>query len=162
VALAALSLTWLFAAEDTQQEGVEAQARGPVHEAFAEASDAVASPGVVVTKPPPEPVEETPPEEKPAGHNLVWLPRYWGRDEGAADSVWTGGFWRAGPPGRTWVPGEWTKVRGGYQWVAGYWADAKSVEEESEYLPEPPESLERGPSTPAPAEDYTYVPGIWL
>jgi len=161
VALAALSLAALFAAEDTQQEGVEAQARGPVHEAFAEASDSVASPGVVVTKPPPEPVEETPPEEKPEGDNVVWIPGYWAWDEDAEDFLWISGFWRAVPPGRTWVPGDWQKVKGGYQWVAGYWADAKEADE-SEYLPEPPESLERGPSTPAPAEDYAYVPGVWL
>src|SRR5207253_486342 len=33
---------------------------------------------------------------------------------------------------------------------------------ESDYHPEPPRSLERGASVPAPAEDYVYVPGIWV
>jgi hypothetical protein len=43
--------------------------------------------------------------------------------------------------------------------VSGYWA--KAGVEESEYLPEPPASLDRGPSVPASAENQTYVPGIW-
>src|SRR5437868_6653533 len=47
-------------------QGLEVQARGPVHEAFAEpATQPIASP--VVSRQPPTPVEELPPEEKPAG-----------------------------------------------------------------------------------------------
>src|SRR5438874_1225343 len=54
--------------------GVEVQARGPVHEAFAEPSGARPQPGFLVPKAPPAPVEEMPPEERPAGDNVVWVP----------------------------------------------------------------------------------------
>jgi hypothetical protein len=145
--------------------GMEVQARGPVHEAFAEPTNPVASPGLIVTKEPPAAIEEAPPEDKPEGDSVVWVPGYWAWDEEAKDYMWISGFWRASPPGRTWSPGHWQKVTGGYQWVAGYWVDPKlqdQLQQETEYLPAPPPSLERGPSTPAPAADYTYAPGIFV
>src|SRR5439155_20762955 len=102
----------------------------------------------------------------PEGDNVAWIPGYWGWDEEAEDFVWVSGFWRVVPPGRAWVPGHWDKVETGYQWVAGYWAEAQGEQsissEEQQYLPEPPPSQDVGASTPAPAEDYTYVPGVWV
>src|SRR4051812_27459977 len=126
IAMAALGGLFMigpaFSADDEeqepQQEGVEVQARGQVHEAYAEAGAATAEPGVVVTKEPPEAIEEQPPEEKPEGDNVVWIPGYWGWDEEAEDFLWVSGFWRAVPPGRAWVPGHWDKVETGYQWVS--------------------------------------------
>ena len=50
--------------------------------------------------------------------------------------------------------------RGGWQWVPGFWADED--EDELEYLPPPPPSLDAGPSTPAPGRDSVYVPGCWV
>jgi hypothetical protein len=142
-------------------EGVEVQARGQVHEAFAQATAAVATPGVTVSKQPPQAIEESPPEQKPEGSHVVWIPGYWSYDEEAKDFIWISGFWRAIPPGRSWVPGSWQKVDAGYQWVSGYWGvDGKT--EETEYLPAPPQTLDRGPSTPAPAATATYVPGLWV
>ena len=49
--------------DPTPKEGVEVQARGPVHEAFAELT-AEAQPTKVVPKQPPKPLQEMPPEEK--------------------------------------------------------------------------------------------------
>ncbi len=147
-------------APDAKSTGVEVEARGPVHEAYAEPTTATPTPGPVVPKEPPAPIEEQPPEEKPAGDNVVWIPGYWSWDDEASNFLWVSGFWRAVPPGRTWVPGHWQQAEGGWQWVAGYWAVAG--QEESEYLPEPPAPAEAGPSTPAPGADYTYVPGLWI
>src|SRR5262245_60231097 len=47
------------------QAGVEVQARGPVHEAYAQPNGSDPRPGPVVNKQPPDPVPETPPDQKP-------------------------------------------------------------------------------------------------
>jgi hypothetical protein len=155
--------------EDAPPDGVEVQARGQVHEAFAEASATSAAPGVVVSKTPPAAIEEAPPEEKPEGDTVAWIPGYWAWDEEDSDFLWISGFWRAVPPGRMWVPGHWQKVTTGHQWVSGYWDEFEEqndhqtqVASESEYLPTPPDSLDNGPSTLAPSEEHTYVPGVWV
>src|SRR5260370_168690 len=100
LACAGLCLTAPASADDDDgppppPAGEEVQARGPVHEAFAEATQAVATQGEVVDKQPPDPIEETPPEEKPEGENVVWIPGYWSFDEEAKDFLWISGFWRA-------------------------------------------------------------------
>src|SRR5687768_8220926 len=106
-ALAGMVLTVLsFLAAQTADddtappEGVQVQARGPVHEAYAEATDAVVSPGTVATKQPPELIEEVPPEERPEGDNVTWIPGYWAWDEEEPGFLWVSGFWRAVPPAR--------------------------------------------------------------
>lgn len=137
----------------------EVEGRGPIHEGFAHPGG-VARPGPVVPKLPPDPVPELPPEEKPAGDNVIWIPGYWHYDEDRSDFVWVSGIWRVVPKGRKWVPGYWSKVSDGARWVSGFWADAGVPE--VPYLDAPPESLERGPSLPAPQEDYTYIPGCWV
>jgi hypothetical protein len=140
--------------------GTDVQARGPVHEAFAEPTVTVGVPGVVVSKEPPQSIEEMPPEAKPEGDHVVWIPGYWSWDTEANDFIWISGLWRAVPPNRTWNPGHWQQVNSGWQWVSGYWGDAEATE--TEYLPEPPESLDHGPSSPAPDETSSYVPGCWF
>jgi hypothetical protein len=140
--------------------GLDVQARGPVHEAFAEPTATASPAGVVVVKEPPAPIEELPPEEKPAGDNIVWIPGYWNWDTDAKDYIWISGFWRAEPPGRTWTPGHWQKVDDGWQWVVGFWALPGVTE--TEYLPEPPATLDHGPTIAAPAATSTYVPGLWV
>src|SRR5262249_50949590 len=85
---------------------------------------------------------------------------YWSWEEEAGNFVWISGFWRAVPPGRSWVPGSWQRAGEGYRWVSGYWGAA--AQEETEYLPPPPDSIDRGPSTPAPGDNYSYVPGCWV
>jgi hypothetical protein len=135
-------------------------ARGPVHEAFAEPVTDRPRPSPIVPKKPPDPIEEVPPDQKPEGSNVLWIPGYWAWDDEAADFLWVSGFWRNFPPGRQWVPGYWQEAEGGYQWVPGYWADESQPEQQ--YLPTPPPTIDAGPSTPAPGDDSTYVPGCWI
>lgn len=164
-AIFGFGLLWLGNAVSAQESriddgrGIEILASGPVHEAFAEPIVFDPKPGVVVPKAPPEQVEELPPDQKPAGAHVVWIPGYWSWDEDRDNFLWVSGFWRALPPGREWVPGYWTEVTGGWQWVSGYWANA--LDEETHYLPEPPQTLEAGPSTMPPSADYFWVPGCW-
>jgi len=142
------------------EEEMEVLTRGPVHEAFAETVTFDPEPGLVAPKPPPEAIEELPPDQKPDGANVDWIPGYWAWDDERNDFLWVSGLWRALPPGRQWVPGYWGRSAEGVQWTAGYWADAQ--ESEVEYLPEPPATVEEGPSYAAPSADYIWAPGIWL
>ena len=150
-----------------QEPGVEVLARGPVHEAYASTAEYAAA-GPVVIKLPPQPVEELPPDQKPGGENVQWLPGYWHFDEERADYVWISGFWRVPPPGRVWQPGSWREVRGGWQWAAGFWQAAVAavqqapVQTDLEYLPQPPVPLELMPSIPAPTVSSFFVPGSWV
>jgi hypothetical protein len=146
--------------EAQTQPGVEVQTRGPVHEAFAEPADSRPEPTPLVTKEPPAPVDEVPPEERPEGDDDVWIPGYWAYDDDASNFIWVSGIWRMPPPGRQWVPGSWQEVEGGWHWVPGYWA--AGGQDETEYLPAPPPTLDNGPSSPAPDEASDYVPGCWV
>lgn len=140
-------------------EDVQVLASGPIHEAFAEAVALDPEPGIVVPKAPPPLIEEIPPDQKPEG-DVQWIPGYWAWDDERNDYIWVSGIWRTPPPDRQWVPGYWTPVSQGYQWISGYWASVKT--KETEYLPEPPESVEVGPSSNAPSPEYTWIPGCWL
>ena len=132
---------------------------GPMHEAFLEVHDVDAQPNLEILISPPEPINEVPPEYKPEGLNVVWIPGYWGWDPEKNDFVWVSGLWRDVPPGRKWIPGYWQKTDRGFRWVSGFWQDETA--QSLEYLPEPPQSIDSGPSTPAPADNYFYVPGNW-
>ena len=140
-------------------EDLEVLARGPVHEAFAEPIVFDAEPGPAVPKPPPEPIDEIPPDQRPDGENVEWISGYWAWDEDRSEYLWISGFWRAMPPGRRWVPGYWAETAEGHQWVSGFWAAANQPQ--ITYLPPPPASLDVGPSTPAPDPDQFWVPGCW-
>ncbi len=159
--LTALVTATLFAQKDEPAtEGVEVLARGPVHEAFAAPAQARPLPSHVAPNKPPDPIEEVPPDEKPAGDHVIWIPGYWAWDDESKDFLWVSGFWRVPPPDRQWVPGNWQQVEDGWQWTSGFWAAAN--QEEVQYLPAPPPSVDEGPSTPAPDENNTYVPGCWV
>jgi hypothetical protein len=148
------------AAPAEAEDGQQVLTRGPVHEAFAETVTFNPEPGIVVPKTPPAAIEEVPPEQRPEGTNVAWIPGYWGWDDEQKDFIWISGVWRDLPPGRQWVPGYWGKVDQGVQWTSGYWADAKDTE--VEYLPEPPTSVEVGPSVAATSPDQTWLPGCWV
>lgn len=139
---------------------VQVLTRGPVHEAFAEPVNFNAVPGLVIHKAPPAAIKEIPPNEKPAGDNVQWISGYWGWDPKKSDFIWVSGVWRIPPPDRHWVAGNWAQVQGGYQWVSGYWAP-NDQQTAQQYLPEPPKSLESGPSSPSPGDDYVWIPGHW-
>jgi hypothetical protein len=151
------------------QQGIEVLARGQVHEAYAATAE-VPGPSPVVAKQPPDPVEEMPPDERPAGDNVQWIPGYWHWDGDRSDFVWVSGFWRVPPPGQMWVPGSWHQAAGGWQWAAGFWQGSApppqqqqvAAQAQIEYLPAPPQSLALAPSVPAPSATYFYVPGTWV
>ncbi|NUN95980.1 MAG: YXWGXW repeat-containing protein [Candidatus Omnitrophica bacterium] len=134
--------------------------QGPVHEAFAGSVEMDPTEGLIVPKAPPPPIEEIPPEERPEGEDVIWIPGYWGWDPERQDFIWVSGVWRVPPPGQSWVPGYWLEVQGGYQWIPGFWVAEQG--EEVEYLPPPPPTLEVGPSSPPPAQDYVWSPGSWV
>ncbi len=144
-----------------QQDDIAVQTRGPVHEAYAAPMNPNPRPGPVVPKQPPQPIKELPPDDKPQGDNVEWIPGYWGWDSERNDYVWVSGFWRVPPPGRQWVAGHWVEATGGWQWVPGFWAS--TAQAQLQYIDQaPPESLEDGPSVPAPDDNSFYVPGSWV
>src|SRR5262249_48607772 len=144
----------------TSEDEIAVQTRGPVHEAYAAPVNTSPRPGPIVDKKPPDLIKELPPAERPEGDNIEWIPGYWAWDSDRVDYIWVSGFWRTAPPGRKWVPGHWVDVDGGWQWVTGLWAAAS--QDEMPYIGEaPPESLEDGPSLPAPDENSLYIPGSW-
>jgi len=152
-------LSW---SQDSQQPpggNVEVLARGPVHEAFAEPTDLKPKPSPLIPRQPPPAVEEAPPQERPEGDNVTWIPGYWDWDEDANDFIWVSGFWRDVPPNRKWVPGYWQQVQGGWQRVNGFWAPED--QEEVQYLPPPPEPIAETPGSP-PQPDSDFVPGTWV
>ncbi len=142
------------------EAGIDVQARGPVHEAYAQPFDAAPQPGAVAPKAPPDPIAEQPPDQKPEGDNVQWVPGYWSWDGERKDYLWVSGFWRAAPPDRKWVAGYWRKADDGYQWVSGYWGPAS--QDRPPLLDAPPAPLDAGPSVPAPDDRSLYVPGSWV
>ena len=165
VAVAVFSLIGLVASSVRGQpagdsRGINVLTRGPVHEAYAETVVLDPGPSEVVPQPPPEAIEEVPPDQRPDGDNVAWIPGYWGWDDEQHNFIWISGVWRSMPPGREWVPGYWSRLDNGYRWVPGYWADVRA--DEVTYLPEPPESIDEGPNLPAPADDFVWVPGSWV
>ena len=138
---------------------IDVLTRGPIHEAFAQQINLNPQPGLVVDRAPPAPVRELPPEAKPAGDNVIWIPGYWAWDEERDDYIWISGVWRSVPPSRRWVPGQWSELADGHQWVSGFWTSADTTQ--FEYY-DPPESLDAGPSSPAPSDEYFWIPGCWV
>jgi hypothetical protein len=138
----------------------EVLTRGPVHEAFATVVDYNPGRGLVTRQRPPDPIEELPPEERPEGGDVAWIPGYWAWDDERSDYIWVSGTWRVPPPGREWVPGYWADSEGEYIWIAGYWAEIET--RQTTYLPPPPSTLERGPNIARPSLDYGWTPGCWV
>ncbi len=156
-------LTFMSAATVRAQapaDGVEVQARGPVHEAYAESVAGTPKASAIVAKEPPKAIEELPPDQKPEGDNVTWMPGYWSFDEERNDFTWISGFWRAPPPNRRWVPGHWKQADGGWQWASGFWGASEQAD--VTYLPPPPEPVQAAPTVPAPTKNHTYVPGCWI
>jgi hypothetical protein len=147
-------------ADQPDEEGVEYLTRGPLHEAFANPYDRDPKPNPVIDRQPPEPIDEVPPQYKPEGDDIQWIPGYWAWDEEREDFLWVSGVWRDIPPDRRWMFGYWEQTRNGYRWVDGFWGSTE--QNEIAYLPVPPESIEQGPSSPSPGEEYFYIPGNWV
>src|SRR3954452_16677379 len=69
-------------------DNYEVLARGPVHEAFAEPVDYTPEAGPVADKAPPELIEELPPDQKPEGADVEWIPGYWSWEEEDKEYLW--------------------------------------------------------------------------
>ncbi|HLN29975.1 MAG TPA: YXWGXW repeat-containing protein [Gemmataceae bacterium] len=148
------------AAPVAQADGTEVLASGPIHEAYAEPVDTKPQPTSVVPKQPPDSIQEIPPDQKPAGENVQWIPGYWSWDIDRNDFIWVSGVWRVPPPDQQWMPGYWNQVNGGWQWVPGFWNTGQ--QDQVQYLPPPPEALQAAASTPAPDPNSVFVPGTWV
>jgi hypothetical protein len=151
------------APDQADAQGGQVMTRGPVHEAFAAplVHDPKAAPAI--EKQPPSPIQELPPDQKPAGQNVQWIPGYWSWDVSRNDFIWVSGIWREPPPNSQWVPGYWHDVDSGYQWVAGTWIPVSTAQSQNQqsYLPPPPASLEAGPNSPQPSPNVSWTPGYW-
>ncbi len=141
-------------------EGMEVLTRGPIHEAFADVNVDETQPGIIATRPVPDPINEIPPDYRPEGDNVEWIPGYWSWDEDQNDFIWVSGIWRDVPPGREWIPGYWMSVDGGNQYVSGFWTDTNQPE--TEYLPPPPKPLQAGPSSPSFSPYHVWTAGHWV
>jgi len=141
------------------EEPVNELMRGPVHEAFASPNVYESVPGIIVRTAPPQVITELPSDVAPLGAQVEWISGYWAWDFDVSDYIWISGIWRDIPPGYQWIPGYWYGVAEGYQWVSGFWY--YDDEDELDYLPTPPASLERGPATPAPGDGHFWNPGYW-
>ncbi len=139
---------------------IEVLARGPVHEAYAQPALNGSVEMLTVPKQPPEAIEEVPPEVRPEGDHVGWIPGYWAWDDDRQDFIWVSGVWRVAPVGSQWVSGYWVSEGSGYRWVPGFWS--KTETEEVAYYPPPPQTLEQGPTGPAPSGDQFWVPGCWI
>jgi hypothetical protein len=133
--------------------------RGPLHEAFAEQTTERPVHGLKAPRKPPLDVNEIAPEVKPEGDDVIWIPGYWYWDDERTDFIWISGVWRKPPQDRKWTPGYWTEVELEFYWVPGFWSGLEA--NELSYQPEPPASLEAGPSSLAPSDDYFWIPGCW-
>ena len=140
--------------------GPEVLTRGPIHEAYAEPSRGGDVAPLIAPKRPPDPINEVPPDVKPDEEGSVWISGYWSWDDDRQDYIWVSGVWCAPPPGYLWVAGYWTEGDGGSRWVPGFWTPV--AQQNVEYYPDPPESVEQGPTSDSPGADYLWNPGIWV
>ena len=80
IAIWFLSVSLVWAQDETgvlPDCDVEPLLRGPVHEAFAEPVQLNPQEMLTVPKLPPALVEEVPPDARPAGEDVNWIPGYW-------------------------------------------------------------------------------------
>jgi hypothetical protein len=155
------------AADDqtANNNAVQVQKEGPIHEAFAASRSQSLQPPQQVNKQPPPDLNEEMPNEKPDEDNAQWIPGYW-EANGPNDFVWVSGCWRVPPPGRQWVCGYWQSANGKWRRQRGFWtacnagADDQSAEQDLSYYPQPPAPREEDPGED-PDGESDYVPGSW-
>ncbi len=140
------------------EQGIEILARGPLHEAFVSPLEDTFQPTTVVAEQPPVPIDEVPPNVRP--EDSLWIPGYWFWSATDNSYVWVSGVWRVPPPGQRWIPGYWERTDGGARWISGFWASGQMTQ--VDYLPPPPESLDRGPTSEAPGADFFWLSGYWV
>ena len=146
---------------EAPEPGVRVLDKGPIHEAFAQPGADVRGKGITAPKAPPPPIPELPPDTKPDGANVKWIPGYWMWDADRNDFIWISGFYRNTPPGRDWSAGEWTKGKDGtFSYAPGFWRPSNMNSWRVD-LPEPPKTVENGPNTPPNRADGMWIPGNW-
>ena len=97
---------------------------------------------------------------KPDSDKATWIPGYWGWDDERKDFIWVSGVWRVPPPGFRWMPGYWQDNQGqGHQWISGYWMQAHL--QEATFMPQPPQSIDNGPTSEQPDANHFWVGGHW-
>lgn len=133
--------------------------RGPIHEGFAQPAVLDAAEPLLVSKRPPPALREFPPAIRPAANQTVWLPGYWGWDEGQENFLWVSGVWRVPPPGMRWVPGYWSARDDHFAWTPGFWFAKEAAR--LQYSNSPPALQKAERVQPAAAPDQFYVPGYW-
>ncbi len=141
------------------EAGVHIDARGQIHEAFAQPWDSIINPTVIIHKQPPDPIVEEPPSQRPTGKNVHWVPGYWQWDDDRKDFTWISGIWRDYPEGRHWIVGHWVPVADGWYRVLGHWAAEQ--ESDFQYVQKPPEPKQEVQPA-APDENTIWIPGCWF
>ena len=138
-------------------DGIQVQTSGPIHEAYAQPIDK--NPPTVTVPKAAAARTELPPSEKPEGANvqvdsgLLGLGR---RKEGL--SVGKRRMAQHAPDENgSQATGTRLPTDGNGRRDTGAAASSKP-----QYLPQPPNSLEEGPSAPSPNENYFYIPGAWV
>src|SRR5689334_8214515 len=79
-------------APSPKEDDFEVLARGPVYEAYAAPHEARPLPGLLVARQPPDPVSEEPPDQKPDGAEVRWVPGYWAFDNSDKEFLWVSGL----------------------------------------------------------------------
>ncbi len=132
-------------------------AAGPFTEAFATPLEVNPQPGPVIKKEPPPAIEEMPPDQKPDGDNVVWIPGYFSWKTIGKISfglVACGAMCR---PTKRGSPAIGAKCPRAISGRPGFWTSAKKAE--VNYLPAPPQSLEVGPNISAPSGNFLLGTG---
>ena len=80
------------------EDGLQVLTQGPMHEAFAQVAMSGPSAGIIVSRSPYAPIDEIPPEHRPEGADVAWIPGYWAWDEDRDDFIWISGVWRVIEP----------------------------------------------------------------
>ena len=155
-----LSSSFAAVISTTSETDMEVLTRGPIHEAFADVSVDETPSAPIISRPVPEPINEIPPEIRPEGNQVEWIPGYWSWDEDRNDFIWISGIWRDVPPGKQWIAGYWQAVDGGNRYISGYWTDSSQTA--TQYLPPPPQPLPAEPSSPPSAPDHVWMDGYWI
>ena len=126
----------------------------------------------MVPKQPPDPIQELPPDQKPSGQNIQWIPGYWAWDMTPQRlPVGQRRLARAAAGHASGSPATGTPWTGAFQWVSGSWMPAStgpaqgtaqpSPQSQATYMPPPPRSLEAGPNSPQPGPNVGWTPGYW-
>lgn len=130
-----------------------------VHQAFIQAVRDL-TPSIIIKTQPPEPLDETPPNQHHSGS--VWIPGYWMWDQQSEKYEWVCGIWRLPPPDHSWLSGYWLEVDGGWVWVRGAWIESKNQTITSlVYSKEPPPALQNEETGTPPDEGYFWCMGYW-